>query len=169
MSQRLVSTVVIGLLAAVSVLFTTYVLAVPIWVVFIAWASFFAAGGGGLGARSTLAMGAAGILSATATLITATALGGSVWAVAGCCIVGAGALVAIGQIPLFSFTPGGFLGFASTAGTIAATQSSITDPVGFAHPSVLVAVAFVVGVAFGLISEYLPAKLMPMPARSARA
>ncbi|MBS1691552.1 MAG: DUF1097 domain-containing protein [Actinobacteria bacterium] len=167
MSQRVVSTVVVGLLAAVSVVFTAYVVIVPIWVVFIAWACFFAAGGGGQGARSTLVMGAAGIISATLTLIAGAALGGSVWAVAACCIVGAGALVAIGHFPLLSFTPAGFLGFASTAGTIAATQSSITDPVAFTHPSVLVGVAFVVGVAFGLTSEYLPAKLTPARSISA--
>ncbi|MCK8612366.1 DUF1097 family protein [Gordonia sp. C13] len=52
-------------------------------------------------------------------------------------------------------TPAGFLGFASTAGTVAATGSAVNDPVSWQHPSVLVAGAFVVGVAFGMASEYL--------------
>ncbi|WP_232719325.1 DUF1097 domain-containing protein [Gordonia metallireducens] len=153
------STLVIGLLAAVSVLFTNYVLDVPIWVVFIAWASYFAAGGGPSGARSTLVMGMAGVVSATITLLVANAMGGEAWVVALCCIGGAGVLAAISGIPWLSFTPAGFLGFASTAGTIAATGSAVNDPVSWQHPSVLVAGAFVVGVAFGMASEYLPALL----------
>jgi hypothetical protein len=167
MSERTASTMVIGLLAAASVLLTNYWIHVPIWVVFIAWASFFAAGGGLLGARSTLLMGGAGVLSATATLICATALGGSVWAVAACCIVGAGALVAIGHFSVFAFTPAGFLGFASTAGTLEATGRLVTDPLTFSHASVLVLVAFVVGIGFGIASEFIPRMLAP--ARSAPA
>jgi uncharacterized protein (DUF983 family) len=45
MSERIMTTLVIGLLAAGSVLLTNYWIHVPIWVVFVAWASFFAAGG----------------------------------------------------------------------------------------------------------------------------
>src|SRR3954468_23896794 len=127
MSERIISTLVIGLLAAASVLLTNYWIHIPIWVVFIAWASYFAAGGGYAGARSTLIMGIAGVLSATATLIAATALGGSPIAVAACCIAGGGVPVALGHFSIFSFTPAGFFGFASTAGTLAATGRLITD------------------------------------------
>jgi hypothetical protein len=169
MSERIISTLVIGLLAAGSVLLTNYWVHVPIWVVFIAWASFFAAGGGYLGARSTLIMGTAGILSATATLLVATALGGSAVAVAVCCIAGAGVLVAIGRFPIFAFTPAGFFGFASTAGTLAATGRLITDTPTFSYPSVLVVVAFVVGTGFGLVSEFIPRKLLAAVACPAQA
>lgn len=159
MPARVASTVVIGLLAGLSCLVTAFAVPVPIWVVFVAWASFFAAGGGLAGARSTLVMGLAGVLSATLTLLAVTALGGSAWAVAGCVVVGAGALVAIGHWSPFSFTPAGFFGFASTVGTIAATDSAVTAPFGFAHPAVLVVVAFAVGVVFGLASERASARL----------
>ena len=161
MPERISSTLVIGTLAAISVLLTNYWIQVPIWVVFVAWASFFAAGGGYLGARSTLIMGSAGVLSATSTLIAATALGGSVWAVAACCIVGAGSLVAIGHFPIFAFTPAGFFGFAATAGTLEATGSLVTDPLTFSHASVLVFIAFIVGIGFGIASESIPRMLVP--------
>ena len=156
MTERITSTLVIGLLAAVSVLLTSYLIPVPIWVVFIAWASFFAAGGGYLGARSTLIMGFAGAASATATLIVASALGGAAWVVALCCIAGAGVLVAIGHFPFFAFTPAGFFGFASTAGTLEATGRLVTDPPTFSHPSLLVLGAFIVGTGFGIASEVIP-------------
>lgn len=159
MPARIASTVAIGLLAGVSCLFTAFAVPVPIWVVFVAWACFFAAGGGLAAARSTLVTGAAGVLSATLTLLAATTLGGSAWAIAGCVVLGAGALVALGHFPPLAFTPAGFLGFASTVGTIAATDSAITDPVGLGHPAVLVVAAFVIGVGFGLCSEWASSRL----------
>ena len=155
MSPRIASTVSIGLLAGLSCLLTGFLVPVPIWVLFIAWASFFAAGGGLDGAARSLVMNALGVASATATMLAITALGGSTWAVAGCVVIGAGILVFITREGLVSFTPAGFFGFASVVGTIAATGTAITAPVNVSHPVVLVVGAIVLGTAFGFASEWL--------------
>lgn len=155
MPARLASTVSIGLLAGLSCLLTGFVVTVPIWVLFIAWASFFAAGGGLEGAARSLTMAVLGVASATATMFAITALGGSTWAVAGCVVFGAGILVFVTRDGLLSFTPAGFFGFASVVGTLAATDTAITAPVNISHPVALVLGAFVLGTAFGLVSEWL--------------
>lgn len=155
MSARIASTVAIGLLAGLSCLLTGFVIPVPIWVLFIAWASFFAAGGGRAGAMRSLVMLILGVVSATVTMLAITALGGSVWAVGGCVVIGAGILVFITRDGLLSFTPAGFFGFASVVGTLAATDTAITAPVNFSHPVLLVLGALLFGTAFGLASEWL--------------
>lgn len=155
MPARIASTVSIGLLAGLSCLLTGFAVKVPIWAVFIAWAAFFAAGGGLAGAKRSLVMNLLGVASATVTMLAIDALGGSTWAVAGCVVVGAGILVLISSDGILSFTPAGFFGFASLVGTIAATRSTITAPVNFSHPVALVLVAIVLGTAFGLASERL--------------
>lgn len=155
MPARLASTVAIGLLAGLSCLLTGFVIPVPIWVLFIGWASFFAAGGGLTGAARSLTMLILGVASATATMLAITALGGSTWAVGGCVVIGAGILVFITRDGLLSFTPAGFFGFASVVGTVAATDTAITAPVNFSHPVLLVLGALLLGTAFGLASEWL--------------
>jgi hypothetical protein len=155
MPARLASTVAIGLLAGISCLLTGFVIPVPVWVLFIAWASFFGAGGGLNGAARSLVMLILGVTSATATMLAITALGGSTWAVGGCVVIGAGILALITSDGLLSFTPAGFFGFASVVGTLAATDTAITAPVNFSHPVLLVLGALVLGTAFGLASEWL--------------
>lgn len=155
MPARLASTVAIGLLAGLSCLLTGFVVPVPIWVLFIGWASFFAAGGGRNGATRSLTMLILGVASATATMLAITALGGSTWAVAGCVVLGAGILVFITRDGLLSFTPAGFFGFASVVGTLAATDTVITAPINLSHPVLLVLGALLLGTAFGLVSEWL--------------
>jgi len=155
MSPRIADTVAIGLLAGLSCLFTAYAVSVPIWVLFIAWASFFAAGGGLHGALRSLTMSVIGIASATVTLLAATALGGSPLVVAGCVVVGAGVLVLIRNGNLLSFTPAGFFGFACTVGTLEATDLAINSSVSLTHPVVLVLGATVCGIGFGLGSQKL--------------
>lgn len=155
MPARVASTISIGLLAGLSCLLTGFVIPVPIWVLFIAWASFFAAGGGVNGAASSLLMLVLGVASATATMLAINALGGSTWAVAGCVVLGAGILVFITRDGLLNFTPAGFFGFASVVGTLEATGTSITAPIDFSHPVLLVLGAVILGTAFGLASEWL--------------
>jgi hypothetical protein len=155
MPARVASTVSIGLLAGVSCLLTGFVIPVPIWVLFIAWASFFAAGGGVNGAARSMLMLVLGIASATATMLAITALGGSTWAVAGCVVLGAGVLVFITRDGLLNFTPAGFFGFASVVGTLEATGTPITAPINFSHPVLLVLGAVILGTVFGLASEWL--------------
>lgn len=167
MSARIASTVSIGILAGLSCLLTGFIIPVPIWVLFIAWASFFAAGGGTAGAARSLVMLGLGVVSATATMLAITALGGSTWAVAGCVVIGAGILVFITRDGLLSFTPAGFFGFASVVGTIAATGTAVTAPVNFSHPVLLVVGALVLGTGFGYASEWLGGLLTRQPALAA--
>lgn len=167
MTPRIANTVSIGLLAGLSCLLTGFAVKVPIWAVFIAWATLFAAGGGLDGAKRSLAMNLLGVASATATMLAISALGGSTWAVAGCVVVGAGILVLISNDGMLSFTPAGFFGFASLVGTIAATKSTITAPVNFSHPVALVLVAILLGTVFGLTSELLGTALTSKGAASA--
>lgn len=159
MPSRLADTLAIGVLAGLSCLLTAYLIDVPIWVVFITWAAFFAAGGGVAGACKSLTMTGLGIISAVATLLLAGLLGGSPVAVAGCVVVGAGALVAIRNDDLLGFTPAGFFGFAATVGTIAATGIPVDSVPSMSHPAVTVAAASVLGTGFGLASQYLGAVL----------
>ncbi|WP_193044652.1 DUF1097 domain-containing protein [Mycolicibacterium baixiangningiae] len=159
MSARIASTVSIGLLAGLSCLLTGFAVEVPIWALFIAWAAFFAAGGGLAGAKRSLLMNVIGVASASATVLAIGALGGSTWAVAGCVVVGAGVLVLVTNGGLLSFTPAGFFGFASLVGTIDATGSAIADPVTMSHPVVLVVGAILLGTAFGIVSEWLGTSL----------
>jgi hypothetical protein len=77
--------------------------------------------------------------------------------------------VIIGHFPIFAFTPAGFFGFASTAGTLDATGRLITDTPTFSHPSVLVVAAFVVGTGFGIMPEFIPRKLTSALGSPARA
>jgi hypothetical protein len=172
MSARIASTVVIGLLAGLSCLVTAYVVEVPIWVLFIAWASFFAAGGGTQGFVRSLTMNVAGIASAVASLAVIEALGGEPWAVALTVVFGAGILVAIGDLDLLSFTPAGFLGFASIVGTVSASGISVTAAITFDHPAVQVLVAMALGAVFGIVSEKLSAAAtapQPQPESSVAA
>lgn len=163
MPARIASTVSIGLLAGLSCLLTGFVIPVPIWVLFIAWASFFAAGGGLDGAKRSFVMLVLGVASATVTMLAITALGGSTWAVAGSVVFGAGILVFITRDELLSFTPAGFFGFASVVGTLAATDTVITAPVNVSHPVALVLGALVLGTAFGVASEWLGGVLTREP------
>lgn len=153
MTERLTSAAVIGVLGAAAFLVTVYAVAVPIWALFVGWASLVAAGGGVGGVRRSLPMASVGIISATVTLTAAHALGGGPLVTALCIVFGAGVLVAIGHYDLFSFTPASFLGFASTVGIIAASGRSIADAPSLNHPAVTALVAVVLGTAFGFLAE----------------
>ncbi|WP_197376013.1 DUF1097 domain-containing protein [Mycolicibacterium baixiangningiae] len=159
MNERAAATLVIGVLGAASFLVTIYLVTVPIWALFIAWASFVAAGGGITGVRRSLPMAIVGILSATATLLVAHALGGGAWVTALCIVFGAGALVAIGRFELFAFTPASFFGFASTVGIIGVTGRSIAEVPSVSHPAAIALMAMVLGTAFGFVAEQLAGAL----------
>lgn len=159
MSSRLALTVSVALLAGLSCLLTAYVIPVQIWALFVGWASFFAAGGDRPAFTRSVLMNVCGVFSATGSLLLVDLLGGSPWAVAACVVVGAGVLVIVGDIPILSFTPAGFLGFASTVGTIGATATAITDPITFEHPALSAAIALLLGALFGLASVALSTAL----------
>lgn len=155
MPERMIATLTIGLLAAASFLFTVYLVEVPIWVLFIGWASYVAAGGGRTGVTRSLPMVLLGVLSAAATLSVAAAFGAGPAITALCLIVGAGVLVALGALPALSFTPGAFLGYASTVGVMAVSgREAVSWPI-FSTPALVVAAALSIGTAFGFIADAL--------------
>lgn len=159
MNPRHATTLSVAALAGASCLLTAYLVPVPIWVLFIAWASFFAAGGGTTGLVKSVVLNLAGVLSASVSLALIAALGGSGWATALVVVAGAGILVLIGRPALLSFAPAGFFGFASTVGVCAATGAAVTDPFSSGHPVLLVVGALLLGASFGRASELLAGAL----------
>ena len=167
MPARTASIVVIGVLAMLSCLLTSYVMTVPVWVVFVGWASFFAAGGGLLGFTRSLMMSIVGVIVAVLVLLVVQPLGGSAWSVAVAVGIGAAVLVAVSAVKGLEFTPAGFLGFASTFGVLAAGTGGAFDPLSFTHPVVQVVIALIIGALFGSASGLFSAALTvkkPIPA-----
>ncbi|MGY4654470.1 DUF1097 domain-containing protein [Mycobacterium sp. URHB0021] len=68
MDARSAPTISIGVLGGVAVAFTAAVVTVPIWVVFLAWASFFFVGGGPMGWVRSVASNLVGVVIASASL-----------------------------------------------------------------------------------------------------
>ncbi len=72
MSEKNALTISIGVLGAVAVWLTAEVVQVPVWVVFIAWASFFILGGGPRGGLlQSAASNLTGIVIASVCLLVA--------------------------------------------------------------------------------------------------
>lgn len=111
-------------------------LPLPLWPSFVASASVFAAGGGRRGLVRGAAGNVTGIAYATATLLVVSgSFGGRSIALA--LVVGGFMLLASlhAEIPVLSFAPGAFLGFAATFGVDAAG----TGLLGGGHLAVAVA------------------------------
>src|SRR3977135_4658799 len=77
MDSRSALTLSIGVLGGVAVVVTAEIITVPIWVVFLTWASFFFVGGGVAGWVRSLSSNIVGVLIASASLYAAHLLGGS--------------------------------------------------------------------------------------------
>lgn len=141
----------LGVLGAIDTYITATILPVPVWVTFIAWASFFACGGGQQGFVKSIASNLTGIVIASVTLLVIELAPTPLFA-AICVGLGTAAMVGVSKVPLLSFTPAVVFGFASTVGTAAATDTTILTG-GLAHPTLVAAVAMLVGAAFGYVSE----------------
>lgn len=142
----------LGVLGAIDTYLTATALPVPVWVTFIAWASFFACGGGQHGFVKSVASNATGIVIASLTLLTIHfGIQDPVFA-AICVGVGTSAMILASAVPLLSFPPAIVFGFASTVGTMAATGKSMVTA-DITHPTIIAAVAMLVGAAFGFASE----------------
>lgn len=115
------------------------------WIGFVAWAAFFAAGGGADGLRKSLAAGIAAILLTAVTLFGVQQLGGGLPALICLVTVLAFVLVAMADLPLLAYTPAAFLGAASFFGSGAKLEAGL----GF------VVLTWCAGVLFGLVSEQL--------------
>jgi hypothetical protein len=152
MPPLVASMVSLGVLGAIDTYITATILPLPVWVTFIAWASFFACGGGQHGFVKSVASNATGIVIASLTLLTIH-FGPAQPIFAAICVgVGTAAMILASSVPLLSFPPAIVFGFASTVGTMAATGKTIVTG-DVSHPTIVAAVAMLVGAIFGFISE----------------
>src|SRR5437899_198726 len=140
-------TISIGVLGGVATLVTATVLKVPVWVIFIAWASFFILGAGNRGFVRSIASNLAGIVVASLTLLVIHLLGGGPIVAAVAVGIGSAAMVQLSRIGLLSTLPAIVWGFACTVGTTAATGHDITT-VSLGSPALVAAVSMVLGGAF---------------------
>ncbi|HRO49342.1 MAG TPA: DUF1097 domain-containing protein [Hyphomicrobium sp.] len=153
----------IGLLGGVA----TYLFLSPfgyglqIWAAFIAWASFYHAGGGTSGFTSSVLANLWGVLWGAITLIAITqtgygsTLGLPLWA--GICVAVGVALMILGaKISPFSAIPAQVYGFAATVAFTLLTNTAfaLMRP-DLSNPAIVIALSMVVGAVFGLVSQKL--------------
>jgi len=142
----------IGILGAVDTYLTATLILVPVWVTFIAWASFFILGGKASGLKQSLASNLTGIIIASLTLLAISVLNANPLVAAICVGVGSAAMVQASKVPLLTAIPAIVWGFASTVGTAIATSKPITTP-GLENPALVAAAAMILGSVFGYLSE----------------
>jgi len=159
-------TVSIGLLAVVDTYLTATALPVPVWVTFIAWASFFIVGGGNKGLVRSVASNLAGLLISSVTLLAIASFPSAPIYAALLVGIGSAAMVQASKSTLLSILPAIVWGFASTVGTTVATGKPITTA-GLGNPALVAATALVVGALFGYASEWLGEALTEKQARLA--
>ncbi|MEJ0039895.1 MAG: DUF1097 domain-containing protein [Gammaproteobacteria bacterium] len=154
MNSKAALTISIGALAVVDTYITATVLPIPVWVTFIAWASFFIVGGGKKGFVQSIVSNLTGLAISSMTLLAIASAGGSPLAAAVLVGIGSAAMVLASNIGLLRVLPAIVWGFASTVGTTAATGKPITTA-GIDNPALVAATALIVGALFGFVSEWL--------------
>lgn len=142
----------LGVLATIDTYLTATILPVPVWVTFIAWASFFACGGGQNGFVKSVASNWTGIVIGSLTLLAIHFGAQNPMYAAVCVGIGTAAMALVSVVPLVSFTPAVVFGFASVVGTTAATGKSIVT-IDVTHPTIIAAAAMLVGACFGFASQ----------------
>jgi Protein of unknown function (DUF1097) len=142
----------IGVLGAVDTYLTATLILVPVWVTFIAWASFFILGGKSSGLKQSIASNLTGIAIASLTLLAISRFETSPVIAAICVGLGSAGMVQASKIPLLTAIPAIVWGFASTVGTTIATGKPITTP-GLENPALVAACAMILGGIFGYLSE----------------
>jgi hypothetical protein len=142
----------LGVLGAIDTYITATIFPVPVWVTFIAWASFFACGGAQQGLVKSIVSNWTGIIIASITLLIIQF--GPEHPIFAAVLVGAGtsAMVLVSAIPILNFPPAIVFGFASLVGTTAATGTTVTTS-GLNHPTMVAMAAMLLGGVFGLLSE----------------
>lgn len=128
---------------------------IPLWPSFVASATFYAAGGGIEGIKRGYASNAAGIAYAAATLAIVDALlGGGPVALA--VVVGAFMFLASLHefVPLLSFVPGGFFGYATMFSVEAAGATAFGVP-GLPGETLAALLSMLLGACIGLGTEWL--------------
>jgi hypothetical protein len=142
----------IGVLGAVDTYLTATVLPLPVFVTFIAWASFFILGGGVAGLKQSIACNLLGVVIASASLLASSIIPDSTPFLALCVGVGSAAMVQASKLPAFAPTPAVVWGFASTVATMVGTRVPISHP-GLTNPGLVAAAALILGALFGYASE----------------
>lgn len=155
-------TVSIGVLAVVDTYVTATVFPIPVWVTFIAWASFFVVGGGPRGFVQSVASNLTGLVIASLSLLAISGSSGTPLAAALCVGAGSAAMVQASKLKLLNVLPAVVWGFASTVGTSVATGKAITT-VGLHNPALVAAAALITGAVFGIVSEALGDALCRQP------
>ena len=152
MPPLVASMISLGVLGAVDTYLTATVFLVPVWVTFIAWASFFACGGEQKGLIKSVASNWTGIIIASITLLIIQF--GPAHPIFAAVLVGLGtsAMILASAVPLMSFPPAIVFGFASLVGTTAATDTTVITA-GINHPTLVAMAAMLLGGLFGLVSE----------------
>jgi hypothetical protein len=154
MKSKEAYTVSIGLLAVVDTYLTATVLPIPVWVTFIAWASFFILGAGIKGLVQSIASNLSGVLISAITLLMISSTHETPIIAALLVGIGSAAMVQASKFTLLSVLPAIVWGFASTVGTMVATDKPITT-VGIDNPAIVAATALIIGGMFGYVSELL--------------
>jgi hypothetical protein len=152
MSKITALSISVGVFGMLTTLLTATVWPLPVWVLFLAWASFFFVGSGLKGLLKSVACNWTGIVIATVTLLSVQA-SGSALLLSIAVGIGSLAMVQASRLPWISATPAIVFGFAMTVGTIAATGNGITTA-GISHPALVAAVTALVGAGFGVLSEW---------------
>jgi NAD/NADP transhydrogenase beta subunit len=142
-------------LGAIDTWLTAEIIRVPVWVTFIAWASFFILGAGKGGWVRSVASNITGILIASLTLLVISFSPASIYAAALLVGIGSGLMVQASKIELMSKLPAIVWGFASLVGTTAALDRTITYPEIIGHPTLVAITAMVIGNSFGFIHELM--------------
>jgi len=119
------------------------------WIGFVAWAAFFAAGGGRDGVVKPLAASTVAILLTALTMYAVGAVGGGLGALIGLVALLAFVLVVISDVAALSYTPAAFLGAATYFGSGGKVDDSI----------LFVILSWVAGLALGYASEVLGKKM----------
>ena len=153
MKQLEALTISIGVLGAVDTWFTAVVFPLPVWVTFIAWASFVIVGGGTQGWVRSVACNLTGIVIASITLFVIGLLPESALIAAILVGLGSAAMVQASKLAPIPVIPAIVWGFASLVGTTFATGTPVTTPVFIGHPTLVAAAAMIVGATFGLLAE----------------
>lgn len=160
MTSLVALSVSIGVLGAVATWLALGVLPefLQIWVIFIAWATYFANGGDTAGLKTTIVSGIWGAICAWVAFLILGAvqidLGPAIWPAI---VVGVTVLILClgAHVEALKNIPAGVYGYAATAGVGLLMTGANATAADFSNPLILVAVSIIVGAVFGLLSSKL--------------
>jgi hypothetical protein len=160
MTSLVALSVSIGVLGAVATWLALGPLAafLQIWVIFIAWATFFATGGNNDALKTTIVSGIWGAICAWVAFLilgsVAIDLGPAVWPAI---VVGATVLVLClgAHVDALKNIPASVYGYAAVAAVGLMGKDVSVTAMNFSNPLILVAVSIIVGAVFGLVSGKL--------------